>query len=549
MVGSFSKLNRFNYPPVDDLFTAKMGIAYPVRCIPVLPGDTWRIEQSQMARMMALLSPAYGKVCMRLHTFFVPYRVLWPKFYEGFMIQTKNDDGTLADPASIPTITETWASGSLGDYLGYPVGTEFTSTAFKVRAYQKIIRDWYLNTNIEDEYDIALSTGDGADTTTSTSLYNANYPRDYFTGTYPTRQRGEELPVPITGGNAPVSVYGTGASTMFRARDNNGNIITTALGQMTNNNVGIDSALVLSNTTTQQPISNGTVTTGRQDLSTSTPVGLHTDQRYGNTGIVGTADLSNVTSVNPSDFRLVWQLNLKRQKDLYSGSRTVDWLQEHYGVRCPDARLQRSEFLGGMKTYFNVSEVLQTSASATGQTAQGNMAGHGFSVSGGKPIKKTFTEHGIIMTILTISPQAVYTQGAPREDMKRTPEEFGLPVLSHTIMDAVYKGQVYWTGTSTDTQPLGYRNIYDEYRVMYSSAKGLFRAGKSLEYWTWARKFANQPALNKSFIQVENNERPFATQDGSDKFLVKVVTKAKADSQIYEPKSNILKTYQRGTNL
>ena len=107
MVGSFSKLNRFNYNPVDDLFTAKLGVAYPVRCIPVLPGDTWLIRQAQMSRMLAMISPAYGKVVMRLHTFYVPYRVLWPKFYEGFMIQTKNDDGTLADPAAIPTITNT----------------------------------------------------------------------------------------------------------------------------------------------------------------------------------------------------------------------------------------------------------------------------------------------------------------------------------------------------------------------------------------------------------------------------------------------------------
>ena len=232
---SFSKLNRFNYGTVDDLFTAKMGTVYPVRCISVLPGDTWRIEQSQMARMMALLSPAYGKVCLRLHTFFVPYRVLWPKFYEGFMIQAKNDDGTLADPASIPTITQTWASGSLGDYLGYPVGTEFTSTAFKVRAYQKIIRDWYLNTNIEDEYDIAISTGDGADTTTSTDLFRSNYPRDYFTGCYPTRQRGEELPVPVSGGTLPVAVYGNGKAMMLQS--SNGNDALT--GAWLSNNNGI----------------------------------------------------------------------------------------------------------------------------------------------------------------------------------------------------------------------------------------------------------------------------------------------------------------------
>lgn len=500
---SFSKLNRFNYAPVDDLFTAKMGIVYPVRCIPVLPGDTWRIEQSQMARMLALLSPAYGKVCLRLHTFFVPYRVVWPKFYEGFMIQTKNDDGTLADPASIPTITQTWTVGSLGDYLGYPIGTEYTSTAFKIRAYQKIIRDWYLNTNIEDEYDIAISTGDGADSTTSTDLFHSNYPRDYFTGTYPTRQRGEELPVPVTS-QQDLPVHGSGTTDrpiQFAVLGSNGAEEFSTFHKTATSGMNKPTALYTTN----------------NDISDIVNV----------RNLVATAP-SDFASVNPSDFRLVWQLNLKRQKDLYSGSRTVDWLQEHYGVRCPDARLQRSEFLGGMKTYFNVSEVLQTSATQTGTTSQGNMAGHGFSVSGSKPIKKTFTEHGVIMTLLTITPQAVYTQGSPREDMKRTPEEFGLPVLSHTIMDAVYKGQLYWTGTDTDKQPLGYRNIYDEYRVLYSSAKGLFRAGQSLEYWTWARKFANQPALNKDLIQVENNERPFATQDGSDKFLVKVVTKAKA---------------------
>ena len=509
MVGSFNKLNRFNYPPVDDLFTGKMGIAYPVRCIPVLPGDTWLIHQAQMSRMLAMISPAYGKVVMRLHTFYVPYRVLWPKFYEGFMIQTKNDDGTLADPAAIPTITKTWSVGSLGDYLGYPVGVEYTSTAFKVRAYQKIIRDWYLNTNIEDEYDISLSTGDGADSTTSTDLFNANYPRDYFTGTYPTRQRGEELPVPVTSQTDLPVVTGVANSNISMLS----NSLSWASSSGANPFAPVQGRTLIA---AESIYTNNSSLPAGDSSAALAPSNLKA---------VAPADFA---SVNPSDFRLIWQLNLKRQKDLYSGSRTVDWLQEHYGVRCPDARLQRSEFLGGMKTYFNVSEVLQTSATATGTTAQGNMAGHGFSVSGSKPIKKTFTEHGVIMTILTIMPQAVYGQGSPREDMKRTPEEFGLPVLSHTIMDAVYKGQLYWTGTDTDKQPLGYRNIYDEYRTLYSSVKGLFRPGQSLEYWTWMRKFNNQPALNKDFIEVENNERPFATQDGSDKFLIKVTTKCKA---------------------
>lgn len=507
-VGKFAKRNRFNYKPFDDLFTCKMGYAIPYRAIPVLPGDTFHMQHFPLARMMAMISPAFGKVVVRLHTFFVPYRVLWPEFYEGYMIQKLNDDGTLADPSVIPTITKTWDEGSLGDYLGYPVGVSFTSNAFKVRAYQKIMRDWYINTNIEDEYDIDISTASGVDTTTSTDLFQVNYPRDYFTGCFPSRQRGEELPIPVTS-EQDIPVF-TGDAHVNRS---------LATKKMTMSQVG-------SNPST---LSGDYVLVNRSgDLGVfdngSTPGTGYNTVRLAPDNLLARAP-ADFASVNPSDFRLVWQLNLKRQKDMYAGSRTVDWVKEHYGVRIPDARLQRSEFLGGCKTYFNVSEVLQTSATDASTTPQGNMAGHGFSVAASKPIHKTFDEHGVVMCIMSIAPQAMYMQGAPREDMKRSPEEFGLPVLSHTIMDAVKKGQLMWTGTDTDNEPLGFRNIYDEYRYMYSSVKGAFRS--SLDFWHWGRKFDNQPALNKALIGVEQNNRPFAVAD-EDHFLVKITTKLKA---------------------
>ena len=362
MIGKFAKRNRFNFKPFDDLFTCKMGYAIPYRCIPVLPGDTWHMQHFPLSRMMAMISPAFGKVIVRLHTFFVPYRIVWPEFYEGFMIQKQNDDGTLADPSVMPTITETWTEGSLGDYLGYPLGVPYTSNALKIRAYQKIIRDWYLNTNIEDEYDINISTASGVDTTTDTNLFQVNYPRDYFTGCFPSRQRGEELPIPVDSGNAPVVGDGGTLGLQF-ANDTNTYTLPGRAGFGTQSVVyGIEDG------------------TGMSDIKVTT------DKTK--SGLV--ANLSNISSVNPSDFRLIWQLNLKRQKDMYAGSRTVDWMQEHYGVRVPDARLQRSEFLGGCKTYFNVSEVLQTSATDASTTPQGNMAGHGFSVAASKPIHKTF---------------------------------------------------------------------------------------------------------------------------------------------------------------
>lgn len=506
-IANFDKRNRFSYR-YDNLLTCRMGKLIPFDVIPVLPGDTWKIRSIPMARMMALLSPAFGEVTLRIHEFFVPTRIIWPHFYEGYMIPTENDDGSLTT-AAIPTITKTWTEGSLGDYLGYPVGTPFTSTAFKVRAYQKAVRDWFQNMNIEKPEDVPLSLEDGEDTTTSTELFNVNWPKDRFTGSFTEKQRGPEIRLPL-GSTAPVQ----------------GNLKTLGLCTEDGKNLGLRFGETAGGyaylTADTDSYGKGLPSdhNGNISFTKNSRVGVTIDGNQ--SGLV--ADLSNAIGIDQSDFRLAWQINKKLLMDMRGGSRTPEWLLTHYGVRCSDARLQRSEFLGGSKSYFNVSEVLQTSASDT-TSPQGNMAGHGFSVFSTAPRTKTFEEHGYIVRVLSIVPRAMYSQGAPREDLKRTPEEFGLPVLSHTIMDAVYKGEVVWTGTDTDKQPLGYRNIYDEYRQMYSRIAGQFRS--SLDYWTWCRKFASQPVLNKNFIQVEEIDRPFATED-TDHFLVDIKTIARA---------------------
>lgn len=518
MVASFKKYNRFNYR-FDDLFSCKAGLAIPFRYWEVLPGDVWKFTHIPLARMQALVSPAFGEVVVRLNTFFVPHRIVWPEFYEGFMIPKLNDDGTL-DTATMPTITKTWDVGSLGDYLGFPTGVPFTSDAMIIRAYQKIIRDWYLNTMIEDEYDISISTAGGEDTTTSTDLFHVNYPRDYYTGCTPSKLRGPQVTLPL-GDAAPVYTM-------------NGRAITVEGRE--------PAALQWYDLVSERTygIQNGqsvdlVLTGGSQNVG-------YTNTKLNNEGTVLShnivpsnlfADMSQAVGLHPDEFRLAFQVNQKLIMDMRGGSRTVDWLKEHYGVNCSDARLQRSEFLGGSKSFFNVSEVLQTSA--TGTTPQGNMAGHGFSVFNTPTRTKTFEEHGYVICILSIVPKAMYMNGAPRSALKRSPEEYGLPVLSHSIQDAVFKGQVNWTGTDADLQPFGYRPIYDEYRHMYSKVHGQFKT--TLDDWHWARKFDGVQSLNKDFIEVNESEidRPFATDaelPNADHFLVNVKTIARAHRRL-----------------
>lgn len=513
MVASFKKYNRFNYR-FDDLLSCKMGLAIPYRYWEVLPGDVWKFTNIPLGRMMALNSPAFGEVVLRLNAFFVPHRIVWPNFYEGFMIPKLEDDGTLST-ATFPTLTKTWDVGSLGDYLGFPTGVPFTSDALIVRSYQKIIRDYYLNTSIEDEFDIALSTADGVDTTTSTDLFRVNYPRDYYTGCMPRKQRGPQVTLPL-GDMAPVFAGNTNtgynyspASLKWKSLDPNETYTDDRSLVAHNNTTNTEFLTVLSNSTSS-------VKSG----SNLYPINLY-------------ADLQQAVGLHPDELRTAFQVNLKLIMDQRGGTRTVDWLREHYGVRCSDARLQRAEYLGGSKSVFNVSEVLQTSATSSSGTPQGNMAGHGFTVFKTKPKTKTFEEHGYVILMLSITPKAMYMDGAPRSALKRTAEEFGLPVLSHSMQDAVFKGQIKWTNTSADMEPFGYRPIYDEYRHMYSKVHGQFKT--TLDNWHWARKFDDTQLLNKQFIEVDDIDRPFATDSelpNADHFLIDVKTIARAHRKL-----------------
>lgn len=507
MVKSFASINKFNYSP-DHLMTMKMGKAYVNRIIPVLPGDTWRIHHNPMARCQALISPAYGQLNIIIHDFFVPTRVIWPEWYEGFLIKQPDGNGGWTQ-STIPTITSPnggWSKGSLADSMGYPVGVNCEVLAFKMRAYAKVIRDWYINQSIQDADTVCpLSTASGTDTTTNTTMFNVNWNRDYFTGCLPWRQRGDDVSINLS----DVAVIGSGKTLAL----NNGTS-TGGLGDYAglSGELQVFSGFAGTN--------RGTAINESSHIESSKTWGVSTDPDK--SGLIAkTSSLSFAID----QIRTAFQIKKKLEMDARGGARAVEYLLEHWHVRCSDGRLQRSEFLHGSKTPFLISEVLQTS-STDATTPQGNMAGHGFSVGGDKGYTKTFEEHGYIVSIVSIVPKAVYnSNGMPREDMKRAPEEFALPVLSHLSEDAVFKGELKYTGTSTDKQPLGYRPIYDDYRHMYSTVSGEFR--DTLDFWTFARKFSNQPALNQNLIQVEQINRPFAVAN-QDQFLVCIKSHMKA---------------------
>ena len=88
------------------------------------------------------------------------------------------------------------------------------------------------------------------------------------------------------------------------------------------------------------------------------------------------------------------------ERDARGGSRYTEIVRSHFGVVSPDARLQRPEYLGGGSSPVNVAPVAQTS-STDATTPQGNLAALGTAVLHGHGFTKSFTEHCIIIGLVS----------------------------------------------------------------------------------------------------------------------------------------------------
>lgn len=449
--------------------TCKMGDLVPIYMEEVVPGDVFKVRSELMLRMSPLVAPVMHRVDVFTHFFFVPNRLIWNNWE---LFATGGPDGT--NNATIPVVGITngnraeFAKGTLADYLGIPstgasVAGTWNISALPFRAYQQIYNDYYRDQNLQTA--IAFQKGDSGDTATSWTMRKRCWEKDYFTSALPWTQRGSQVNLPI----ANQVVYKNPQAT-FNAVPTAGNtlqVMTSAQG-----------------TSIREGASNNLT-------------------QFDNISAVN----SNI-SVN--ELRRVTKLQQWLERNATGGARYAEQILAHFGVRVPDFRLQRAEYLGGGKSPVVISEVLQT---AEGTNAVGTMRGHGISVGSTHGFKKEFDEHGYIIGIMSVLPKTAYGQGIPKTFLRQTKFDLFWPLFANLGEQEVKDQELY--ANYTATQPVttfGYQERYAEYKFRNSEIHGDFR--DSLNMWHMGRIFGSAPALNSAFVSADPTTRIYAVQTG-----------------------------------
>lgn len=522
--------------------SADFGQLIPVFCEYLNPGDRYSVTPEVLCRMAPMLAPVFSRINLFLHFFAVPIRLIDRKFNEVF-INDQNKDGHYSRPFVNPANYVNRYGGnvepffhvhSLWDYFGFNIPDSSAQHNIDVlsdcfRAYQLIYNEYYRDQNLQDPVPLDPDfNGDelshlGEDTRDDLvydplqllQLRSRCFEKDYFTSALPFTQRGEPVTIPLSG---DASIYYDSSSSrrqQLRVYPNGG----TVPG---------------SNGQTENPDQFSAIGAGpssgylfQDDLDDNADGMTKLRTRSVNIDLNGThkVDLSGVNASTINELRFAFALQSWLESNARAGSRYKEQLMVHFGVVGKDARLDRPEFLGGVRVPLAVSEVLSTAQTnqAVGDVADvvvGDMAGHGIGVGNKSCVRNYYAdEHCLIIGIMSIMPRTSYSQGIRRQFTAFDFYDWPFPKFAHLGEQAIRLKELYVTGTDRDNEVFGYQSRYAERKYIPSKYTGDFR--DSLRYWHLGRFFDDVPQLNSDFVSLNSSNlssfnRIFAVQDSEE---------------------------------
>lgn len=486
--------------PFSLLTTINEGDLVPIYLDEVLPGDTFKVTQNALIRMSTPLYPVMDNCDMDTYFFFVPARLLWDHFQN---LMGQNDSTFWAENVEYTTPVTTapaggWNVGTIADYFGIPTGVAgLKVNSLPFRAYAKIWNEWFRDENLQQPVTMSKADSTTTGSNTGENLSDAEAGglplkvakhKDYFTSCLPSPQKGESITLPMQG-NAKIMLYNE--SELKTPYDQEGKYTTNTWSAVR-------------------------TYTGKSS-GEHEPTGTNIWNKQYPGGWAG-ADLSTVTAATINDLRQAIAVQHILERDARTGTRYKEYLKGAWGVTSPDARLDRSEYIGGYRMPININQVVQTSS--TNETSpQGNTGAYSMTTSSRHVCTYSATEHGFVIGLACVRVQHSYQQGLRRLFTRSTRFSYYDPMLANLGEQAVLNREIYAQGTDVDNEVFGYQEAWADYKYRTNEVTGEMRStyAQTLDAWHYADKYTSLPTLSSKWIQegTENIDRTLAVQSSN----------------------------------
>lgn len=485
------------------LTTMNEGDLVPIYLDEVLPADTFKINLNALVRMATPLYPVMDNAYMDFYFFFVPARLLW-KHFQNLMGQ--NDSTFWAETTEYTTPVTTapeggWNVGTLADYFGIPTGVNgLKVNSLPFRAYAKVWNEWFRDENLQQPVTQSMDDTTTTGVNTGTNLSDAEAGglplkvckyKDYFTSCLPSPQKAAEpVTIPLTG-NAPIKGYKDEGRT---------NPVTGEAS--TFYSIGPAEA--------GEKVQVGQIGADKQGLA----------MYWGKNGSLTYlgAELGNITGATINELRQAIAVQHIFERDARTGTRYKEILKGAWGVTSPDARLDRSEYIGGHRMPINVNQVIQTS-STDSTSPQGNTGAYSMTTLSRNMCTYSATEHGYVLGLAAIRVDHSYQQGLSRLWTRNTRFSYYDPMLANLGEQAVLNQEIYAQGKPQDEEVFGYQEAWADYRYRTNMVTSEMRSTykQTLDAWHYADKYGALPTLSSSWIKegTENIDRTLAVQSSN----------------------------------
>lgn len=487
--------------PCSHKTTANTGKIIPIYRDEMLPGDTCKMKLSTLMRMTTPIDPVMDNMWADIYFFFIPRRLVWSHWNE-FMGENNTDAWTQKTDYTIPQ-TEApdggWQKGTIANYMGARMNTANISIdSCYLRSYVKVYNDWFRNENVSEP--AAMSMGDSTTTGSNGDSYVTDLEKggkcaravkyaDYFTRALPEPQKGDPVYLPL-GQTAPI----IGTDNIREGQTLRSAIVGKELEYLT---------------TSITPAYTAALTSVEAQA---------TDTGLGAIGLA--ADLRNAIGGTIGELREAYAVQKLLETNARSGSRYIEIIRGHFGITSPDARQQRSEYLGGKRIPVNMTEVVQQSETST--TPMGDTAGKSLTIDTDDMFTYSSTEHGILLGLLVLRTEHTYQQGIDRILSRKNRYDFYWPELSNISEQPIYEKEIFAQGTSDDDDVFGYQEPWAEYRYANNRITGELNSDYTtpLDSWHYGDDYSTAPTLSDEWVkETDANVRRTLAVENQDQFI------------------------------